>query len=41
MKMKNMVNEMNALTNSAVVDVSLWFPFAGRVYLYVGDGASV
>ncbi|STV24165.1 DNA-binding transcriptional activator TdcA [Klebsiella pneumoniae] len=39
--MKNMVNEMNALTNSAVVDVSFGFPSLVGVYLYVGDGASV
>ncbi len=40
-EMKNMVNEMNALTNSAVVDVSFGFPSLVGFYLYVGDGASV
>ncbi len=39
-EMKNMVNEMNVLTNSVSGGCLLWFPFAGRVYLYVGDGAS-
>lgn len=40
-EMKNMVNENECSDQQRGGGCLLWFPFAGRVYLYVGDGASV